>query len=92
MEQLLFAARNYEAMGNKLKARGQFLDSHIPRGDVANEFSGLATQYRALKSDFEKLWLADCKAAGSFEGYKQRFDQTTLPCEKKAAELRQPSQ
>lgn len=92
LEQLLFSVRNYEAMGNKLIARDHFLDSHVPRSGVAREFLDLATQYRSLKADFERLWLADCKAAGSFDGFKQRFDQTILPCEKKAGALLHPGQ
>lgn len=87
LEELLFAVRNYEAMGDKLDVRSHFLDARVPRATVARELLDLAAQYRALKADFERLWQTDCKPNGSFDGFKQRFDQTILPCEKKADSL-----
>jgi hypothetical protein len=87
IERLLFAARNYEAMGRKLIARGHFLDHNIPRAQVAKELLALAKTYEGLKADFQRLWLADCMDAGSFRGYVQRYDQTIVPCRKKAEEL-----
>jgi hypothetical protein len=88
IERLLFTARNYEAMGQKLIVREHFLDKNVPRSQVADELLALAKAYEGLKADFERLWLADCKDAGSFRGYVQRFDQTVIPCRTKAAELR----
>ena len=87
LEQLLFAAKNYEAMGRKLIIRERFLDESIPRSDVASELLSLVKTYEALKADFTRLWLADCKDAGSFQGYLQRFDNTIAPCRQKAEEL-----
>jgi uncharacterized protein CbrC (UPF0167 family) len=74
-------------MGRKLIARGHFLDNNIPRAQVAEELLSLARTYEALKAEFQRLWLADCKDAGSFRGYVQRFDNTIVPCRKKAQEL-----
>jgi hypothetical protein len=87
LERLIFAARNYEAMGRKLIARGHFLDPNVPRAQVAEELLSLAKAYEALTADFQRLWLADCKDAGSFRAYVQRFDNTILPCRAKAEEL-----
>ena len=74
-------------MGRKLIARGHFLDHNIPRAQVAEELLALAKTYEGLKAEFQRLWLADCMDAGSFRGYVQRFDNTIVPCRKKAEEL-----
>jgi hypothetical protein len=89
LERLLFTTRNYEAMGRKLLVREHHLDKDTPRFEVARELLSLAKEYEDLKADFERLWLADCKDAGSFRGYLQRFDNTIVPCRKKAEELLQ---
>jgi hypothetical protein len=87
LERLIFTARNYEAMGRKLIVRGHFLDNSIPRSQVADELLALAKTYEDLKTEFQRLWLEDCKDAGSFRGYVARFDNTIVPCRKKAEEL-----
>ena len=87
LERLLFTSRSYEAMGRKLIARSHFLDNNVPRAQVAEELLSLAKTYEGLKADFQRLWLADCQDAGSFRGYIQRFDNTIVPCRKKAEEL-----
>jgi len=74
-------------MGRKLIMRERFLDESVPRSDVASELLSLVKTYEELKSDFSRLWLADCKDAGSFRGYLLRFDTTITPCRKKAEEL-----
>ena len=61
----------------------------MPRAQVAEELLSLAKTYEGLKGDFQRLWLADCKDAGSFRGYVQRYDNTITPCWKKAGELSQ---
>jgi hypothetical protein len=87
LERLLFTARNYEAMGRKLIVRDHYLGNNIPRAQVAAELLSLAQTYETLKADFQRLWLVDCQDAGSFRGYVQRFDNTIVPCRKKAEEL-----
>ena len=87
LARLLFTTQNYQAMGQKLIAREHFLDKNVPRSQVAAELLALAKTYQGLKADFERLWLADCKDAGSFHPYLQRFDQTIVSCQKVAAEL-----
>jgi len=87
LEQLLFAARNYEAMGKKLIIRERVLDQSVPRSDVAEELLALASSYEGLRTEFSRLWLRDCKDAGSYRGYLQRFDNTIVPCRAKAKEL-----
>jgi hypothetical protein len=87
LECLLFAARNYEAMGRKLLVREHYLDKGLARAEVAAELMSLTATYERLKADFTRLWLADCEDAGSFRGYLQRFDHAIAPCRQKAAEL-----
>jgi hypothetical protein len=87
VERLLFTARNYQAMGRKLIVRDHFLDPKVPRAQVAEELFALARTYEGLQAEFQRLWLADCKDAGSFRGYVQRFNHTIVPCRKKAEEL-----
>jgi hypothetical protein len=88
VDELLFAAKNYQAMGRKLIMREHYLDRKIPRGQVAAELVDLVKTYESLCADFKRLWLAGCKDAGSFQGYVQRYDKTILPCRKKAEDLR----
>jgi hypothetical protein len=88
VDELLFAAKNYQAMGRKLIMRAHYLDRKIPRGQVAAELIDLVKVYESLREDFRRLWLAGCKDAGSFQGYVQRYDNTIIPCKKKAEELR----
>jgi uncharacterized protein CbrC (UPF0167 family) len=76
-------------MGRKLLVREHYLDKNTPRFEVAGELLSLAKTYEGLKTDFQRLWLADCKDAGSFRGYLQRFDHTIVPCRKRAEELLQ---
>jgi hypothetical protein len=87
LNELLFAAKNYRAMGRKIVIREHYLDSKTPRSQVAAELLDLAKTYESLRSDFKRLWLAECKDAGSFQGYLRRYDNTILPCNKKAEEL-----
>lgn len=87
LEQLLFAAKNYEAMGKKLIIRERVLDNSTPRSDVAEELLQLASSYEGLRTELSRLWLKDCKDAGSYRGYLQRFDNTIVPCREKARQL-----
>ena len=88
IEQLLFAARNYEAMGKKLIIRERVLDESAPRPQVAEELLALASSYEGLRTEFSRLWLRDCKDAGSYRGYLQRYESAIAPCRAKARELR----
>lgn len=87
LEQLLFAAKNYEALGKKLVIRERVLDESVPRPQVAQELLALASQYEGLRTEFSRLWLKDCKDAGSYRGYLQRYENTIGPCRAKAKEL-----
>jgi hypothetical protein len=88
VDQLLFAARNYQALARKLILREHCLDSQVPRRQVAAEFADLGRTYESLREEFARLWLAGCKDAGSFRGYLQRFDNTITRCQQQAKELR----
>jgi hypothetical protein len=88
VDQLLFAARNYQALARKLILREHYLDPQVPRSQVAAEFKDLGKAYECLRGEFTRLWLAGCKDAGSFRGYLQRFDNTITRCQQQAKELR----
>jgi hypothetical protein len=89
VEELLFAAKNYQALGKKLIMREHYLDQKTPRNRVSEELYDLAKTYESLRDDFAQLWLAGCKRAGTFEVYKYQYLFNTIrPCRRKAAELR----
>jgi Glycosyl hydrolase family 20, domain 2/Glycosyl hydrolase family 20, catalytic domain len=88
LDQLLFGARNYEALGHKLIALAHYNDSDYPREDVAAELEALAATYESLKEEFRRLWLAEDRENDNFHSLCSRFDQTIVPCRQKAAELR----
>ncbi|MHB1459556.1 MAG: glycoside hydrolase family 20 zincin-like fold domain-containing protein [Armatimonadota bacterium] len=88
LDQLLFAAKNYQAMGQKLLILNMYNDKSVSRLKVARELSDLADTYAAMKDEFRRLWLKDCKDAGTFAYLTGRFDQTIIPCRKMADELR----
>lgn len=91
IDELLFAARNYQAMGRKLLILNRYNDKSISRTSVARELSDLADTYIKQKEEFRTLWLKDCKDAGTFAYLTGRFDQTIIPCRKMAEELRKGS-
>lgn len=86
LEGLLFTARNYQALGKKLLAREHYLDEKVPRRLAAAELTEVAESYEGLREEFQRLWLAECKDAGSFRRYLESYDKTITPCRKKAAE------
>jgi hypothetical protein len=90
VEVLLFAAKNYQVMGKKLIMREHYLDPKTPRSQVVAELSDLVGAYESLREEFKRLWLADCKDAGSFPAYLKRYDDLIAACNKKIAELRGP--
>ena len=48
LDELLFAARNYQAMGKKLVMRDQYLDPKMPRSQVAAELVEVVKTYEGL--------------------------------------------
>jgi hypothetical protein len=48
----------------------------------------IAKTYEGLREEFSRLWLAECKDGAGFRSLLQRFDNTIVPCRKKAEELR----
>ncbi len=88
LEQLLFAARNYQAMGQKLIVRAHILDPQYSQEKLASELDGLVKTYEGLKADFQRLWLAENRRNEGFNALVQRFDSTIVPCRKKAEEIR----
>jgi len=88
LDQLLFGARSYEALGRKLIALSHYNDPDYPREEAAAELDALAATYEALKEEFRRLWLAEDRENDNFHSLRGRFDQTIVPCRQKAAELR----
>lgn len=91
IDQLMFAAQNYRAMGRKLLILNRYNDKSVSRTRVARELDDLADTYAAMKDQFRTLWLKDCKDAGTFAYLTGRFDQTIIPCRKMAEDLRKGS-
>jgi hypothetical protein len=87
LEQLIFAARNYAAMGNKLIATGHWRDEKYPRRKVADELKQIIAIYEELRSDFRRLWLAEDRENDGYRVLLARFDETIVPCRQKAKEL-----
>lgn len=87
LEQLLLCARCYQAMGRKLVAVGHYLGPQVPRSQIAAELADVAKTYERLREEFSRLWLAECKDGAGFRSLLQRFDNTIVPCKKKAGEL-----
>ncbi len=86
IEQLLFAAKNYEAMGQKFVMREHVLNNLVPKAQLVDELLAVVTAYEELKTEFSRLWLSDCKDAGSFRGYLNRYGNTINSCRAKAKE------
>jgi hexosaminidase len=87
IEQLIFGARNYQAMGDKLILVGHFRDKNYPRRKLAEELSGLVGVYEGLRTDFSRLWLAEDRENSGYRTLMARFNETIVPCQQKAAEL-----
>jgi hypothetical protein len=88
---LIFGARSYQAMGRKLVALGHYRDKSFPRDKVALEFEQLVETFAELKSEFQRLWLAEDRENANFHGLASRFDRTIIPCKQKIAELQRTS-
>ena len=88
LDQLLFGASNYEALGHKLIALAHYNDPDYPREDVAAELDTVADTFEALKGEFKRLWLAEDRENDNFHALCSRFDWTIVPRRQKAAELR----
>ncbi|HEX2950923.1 MAG TPA: glycoside hydrolase family 20 zincin-like fold domain-containing protein [Armatimonadota bacterium] len=87
IEQLIFGTRNYQALGAKLQMLGHYRDTAVPRTQVADELEELVKTYEGLRTDFQRLWLAEDRKNAGYESLVARFDNTITPCKQKAAEL-----
>ncbi len=87
LDQLLFGARSFEALGRKLVALGHYNDTTYPRDRVAAEFDAVADTYESLKAEFRRLWLAEDRENDQFKGHCARFDWTIVSLRQKAKEL-----
>ncbi len=88
LDQLIFGARNFEALGRKLVALGHYQDAGYPRDAVAAEFEALADTFAELKTEFQRLWLAEDRDNDQFHDHCARFDWTIIPLRQKAEQLR----
>ena len=91
LEQMLFGARNYQALGRKLIALAHFRDAAHARDVVATELEAVAAEYEAQKADFQRMWIAEDKQNAGFQVHLDRFDWTIAPCRAQAAALRAPT-
>jgi len=87
IDQLLFGARCYQAMGRKLVILDHYRDEGYPRADVIRELAGLVETYEELQAEFKRLWLAEDRENENFHGLLARFNHTIGPCTRKIDEL-----
>ncbi|MDQ1255826.1 MAG: hypothetical protein QG656_420 [Candidatus Hydrogenedentes bacterium] len=90
LEQWIFGARCYTALGHKLVALGHYNDTSIPRKQVGDELESVAQEFESLQADFKRLWLAEDRDNDGFQELVKRFTYTIAPCRAKAAELLSP--
>ncbi len=88
LEQCLFGARCYAALGRKLMALGHYQDPAVPRAQVADQLEAVANDYDSLRTDFKRLWLAEDRDNDGFQELVRRFGYTIGPCREKAKALR----
>lgn len=87
LEQWLFGARCYAALGHKLVALGHYNDAAVPREQVADELRAVADEFESLQKDFERLWLAENRDNDGYRELVKRFTYTIAPCREKAGQL-----
>jgi len=75
-------------MGRKLAVLGDYRNPLVPRGHVAANRDEVAKTHEALRKEFSRLWLAECKDGTGFRSQMKRFDNTIIPCRERAKELR----
>lgn len=88
LEQWLFGARCYAALGHKLVALGHYDDSAIPRPQAAEELEKVAGEYETLQADFKRLWLAEDRDNDGFQDLVKRFTFTSAACRDKAKAIK----
>lgn len=89
IEQVLFGARSYQALGHKLLTLAHYNDTAYARDTVADELDALASEYEGLKTDFQRMWLAEDRENDAYGMHCDRFDWTIVPCREMAAKLRE---
>jgi hypothetical protein len=85
LEQMLYGARNYQALGHKLMALAHYRDATYDRAAVATELESVAAEYETQKADFQRMWIAEDKQNAGFQVHLDRFDWTIASCRAQAA-------
>jgi hypothetical protein len=88
LDEWIFGARCYVALGRKLAALGRYNDPAAPRPQVADELAAVANNYESLQTEFKRLWLAEDRDNDGFQELVRRFGYTIGPCREKAKALR----
>jgi hypothetical protein len=88
LDQWIFGARCYAALGHKLIAAGHSGDPAVPGPQAADELEAVAKEFEALQGDFRRLWLAEDRDNAGFQELVKRFSYTIVPCREKAKALR----
>ncbi|OHB60034.1 MAG: hypothetical protein A2Y12_05660 [Planctomycetes bacterium GWF2_42_9] len=87
IEQLLFGARCYQAMGLKMIMVGHERDSAYSREQLCVELKKIIKVYEKLKADYKNLWLAEDRENDHMHMLISRFDNTIKPCREKLSEI-----
>jgi len=80
IEQLLFGAKCYQALGNKLIMVGHARNANYPRELLNSELDSLVNTYTGLKAEFQRLWLAEDSDNDGFATLTNNFNGTILGC------------
>lgn len=88
LEQLLFGARCYQAMGLKMIVAGHEHDSGYSRKQLCIELNDVVEIYKKLKMDYKRLWLTENRENDNMHILINRFDNTVKPCIKNLSEVK----
>ena len=87
LEQLIFGVRGFQAMGAKLRMLADYRTESVPRKQVVEELNSLVKTYEDMKTDFQRMWLAEDRENDGYRELVARFGNTIIPCKQKAEEL-----
>lgn len=90
LEQQLFGARCYAALGHKLLALGHTNTPAVPRKQAADELEAVAKEFETLQTDFKRLWQAEARDNDGYQELVKRFTYTIAPCREKGKTLQTP--
>ena len=89
IEQILFGARCFQAMGRKFVMRAHDLDKQYPRAQLKAEIGALLKTYEQLQADFQRMWLTEDRENAGLHDLYGRINGTIFPCRERLKEMNQ---